>query len=98
MDEWPPPEARVRASVWRAEEHLGRREYFAASQALAHVFDVAGDDELIRGLHHLAAAGFKHQGGDDAAARRQLAHARRRLADRPEAAELIALVERDLDS
>ena len=98
-EEWPPPEARVRSAIWRAEGHLERVEYFAASQALADVFDVAGEDaELVRGLHHLAAAGYKHQTGDDAAARRQLDHARRRLAAHPDAAELIALVERDLAS
>jgi hypothetical protein len=63
------------------------------------VFDVAGEDEeLVRGLHHLAAAGYKHGDGDADAARRQFEHARRRLSGRPEIAELIALVERDVAS
>jgi hypothetical protein len=99
MDEWPPPEARVRSAIWRAEGHIERGEYFAASAALSDVFDAAGEDaELVRGLHHLAAAGYKHEDGDAAGARRQLDHARRRLAGHPDEAELIALVERDLAS
>lgn len=99
MDEWPPPEARVRSAVWRAEGHIERAEYFAATAALADVFHIGGEQaELIRGLHHLAAAGYKHTDGDTAAARRQLAHARRRLAAYPDTAELIALVEAHIGS
>ena len=99
MDEWPPPEARVRSAIWRAESHLERGEYFAATTALTEVFDVAGEDEeLVRGLHHLAAAGYKHSDGDAVGAARQLEHARRRLAGHPERSELVALVERDLAS
>ena len=98
-EEWPPPEARVRSAIWRAEGHLERGEYFAASAALADVFDVAGDEGgLVRGLHHLAAAGYKHQDGDDRGARRQLDHARRRLAAHSDTADLIALVEQDVAS
>ncbi len=80
--EWPPPEARVRAALWRAEGHLTRREYAAASRTLAEVFRLVGADEreLLRGLNHLAAAGYKGQAGDLGRARRQLLHARRRLA------------------
>jgi hypothetical protein len=60
---------------------------------------VAGEDgDLVRGLHHLAAAGYKHSEGDADAARRQLEHARRRLAGHPEVADMVALVERDLAS
>ena len=99
MEEWPTPEARVRSAVWRAEAHIEKGEYYAASSALAAVFDVAGDDgELVRGLHHLATAGFKNQEGDGESARRQLDHARRRLASYPETSTLIALVERELAS
>jgi hypothetical protein len=98
-DDWPPPEARVRAALWRAEGHFERREYFAASAALAPVFGLAGDEEgLVRGLHHLAAAGYRHQIGDDDRARRQLEHARRRLEARPEVMPLVLLVEQDVES
>ncbi|HEY6604742.1 MAG TPA: hypothetical protein VIZ44_00220 [Gaiellaceae bacterium] len=96
-DDWPPPEARVRAAVWRAEGHFERREYFAASAALAPVFGRAGEDEeLVRGLHHLAAAGYRHQTGEDERARRQLEHARRRLGSYPDVMPLVRLVEQDV--
>ena len=77
--DWPPPEARLQAVLWRAEGHLERHEYFAASQTLAEAFDL-GETELVRGLHHLAAAGYRRAEGDRLRAGRQLAHARRRLA------------------
>jgi hypothetical protein len=77
-EEWPPPEARRRAAIWRAEGDLERQEYVAAADALAGFYD----DEA-RGLHHLAAAGFRAQSGDVERARRQLAHACRRLGDHP---------------
>jgi len=95
-DEWPPPEARLRSIVWRAEGHLERREYAQAAQTLADGFGLGGDEELLRGLHHLAAAGWKHQEGDSPRARRQLEHARRRLGRRR--ARLVRLVARDLGS
>jgi hypothetical protein len=96
-DEWPPPEARVRSAVWRAEGELERGEYFAASRTLEGVFDVAGEqEELVRGLHHLAAAGYKAQTGEPERARRQLARARRRLEPYPETAPLIRIVERSI--
>ena len=99
MDEWPPPEARLRSALWRAEGHLERREYFAASRTLAEVLELAGvDEDLARGLHHLAAAGYKAQVGDRLRARRQLDHARRRLAAFPDLAALVDLVERDVES
>jgi hypothetical protein len=110
MDEeeldWPPPEARVRAALWRGTGHLERREYAAASRALVEVVELVPEDELelLRGLHHLAAAGYKAQAGDRARAGRQLAHARRRLAPYlPAQGEidltvLVELVERDLRS
>jgi hypothetical protein len=98
-DDWPPPAARLRSAVWRAEGHIERGEYFAATGALADVFDLAGTDaEYVRGLHHLAAAGYKHLDGNPSSARRKLAHARRRLSAFPEAAELVALVESQIGS
>jgi hypothetical protein len=77
-EEWPPPEARLRAIVWRAEGHLERQEFVAAALALEEGFGL-GDEALLRGLYHLAAAGYRAQTGDLAGARRQLEHARRRL-------------------
>jgi hypothetical protein len=98
-DDWPPPAARLRSAIWRAEGHIERSEYFAATDALADVFDLADTDaEYVRGLHHLAAAGYKYIHGNPSSARRQLAHARRRLSAYPEAAELIALVESQVGS
>jgi hypothetical protein len=98
-DDWPPPAARLRSAIWRAEGHIERGEYFAATDALADVFDIAGRRaEYVRGLHHLAAAGYKHVHGNPDSARRQLAHARRRLSPFPRAAELIALVESQIGS
>src|SRR5438132_13760176 len=94
--EWPPPAARVKAAVWRAEGHIERGEYAQAAQALEEVFGLGGDQTLLRGLHHLAAAGWKHQHGETERARRQLEHARRRLGrGRP---RLLTLVERRLGS
>jgi hypothetical protein len=61
---------------------------------------VGAERELARGLVHLAAAGHKLRLGDDRGYRRQVAHARRRLAGfLPEArrldlAALLDLVER----
>ena len=95
-DDWPPPEARLQAVLWRAEGHFERREYFAASRALEEAFGLGSEPERVRGLHHLAAAGYKAQTGDPARARRQLAHARRRLAAFPDAAPLLSDVERDV--
>jgi hypothetical protein len=98
-DDWPPPAARLRSAIWRAEGHIERGEYFAATDALADVFDIAGKHaEFVHGLHHLAAAGYKHVHGKPDSARRQLAHARRRLSAFPEAAELIDLVESQIGS
>jgi hypothetical protein len=82
-DEWPPREARFRAALWRGESHLERREFFQAYRAFgeaAAAAGSAGETELARGLAHLAAAGYKHADGDARGARRQLAHAQRRLA------------------
>jgi len=94
--EWPPRAARVQSAIWRAEEHIERGEYAKAAHALEAVFGLGGDEELLRGLHHLAAAGLKQQAGDGARARRQLAHAKQRLGRRRP--RLLKLVEQDLAS
>jgi hypothetical protein len=98
-EEWPPREARVQAALWDAERSLERREYLAASSRLADAFGLAGDqEELVRGLHHLAAAGYRAQIGEPLRARRQLERARRRLAAFPDATPLVELVGRDVES
>jgi hypothetical protein len=94
--EWPPPGARVRSTLWRAEGHLERGEYAQAAQALEQVFGLGGDRVLVRGLYHLAAAGWRQQHGETERARRQLSHARSRLGRRRR--RLVALVARDLGS
>jgi hypothetical protein len=96
-EEWPPPAARLRSIRWRVEDHLERREFVAASLALEEGFGL-GEDELLRGLYHLAAAGYRAQTGDVLRARRQLEHARRRLAFHPETTGLVSSVEDDLES
>jgi hypothetical protein len=99
-EEWPPRENRLQAIRWRAETHLERDEFYAASTALAEAFALVGadEDELFRGLHHLAAAGYRHQLGEPVRAARQLKHARRRLAAFPEYGEPVRAVERLLES
>ena len=90
------PAARVRSAIGHAEGHIERGEYAQAAEALARAFGLGGDESLLRGLHHLAAAGWKHQEGDAKRARRQLEHARRRLGRRQR--RLVELVERELRS
>jgi len=98
-EEWPPREARVRAALWDAERSLERREYLVVTTRLADVFGIAGEqEELVRGLHHLGAAGYRAGAGEPERARRQLEKARRRLAPYPEAAPLVELVARDVES
>ena len=94
--EWPPPAARVRSAVWRAEGHIERGEYAHAAQALEQVFGLGGDQVLVRGLYHLAAAGWRQQHGETERARRQLSRARSRLGRRRR--RLVALVARELGS
>jgi hypothetical protein len=94
--EWPPPAARVQSAVWSAEGHIERAEYAQAAAALESAFGLGGDEALLHGLHHLAAAGWRHQQGEPERARRQVARARRRLGRRQR--RLVALVERDLAS
>jgi len=88
-DEWPPPKARRQAAVWRAEGHIERHEFAAAADAL-----VGLRDREARGLHHLAAAGYRTQRGELERARRQLERARLRLGQHP----LVAAVERFVES
>jgi hypothetical protein len=98
-DEWPPRKNRVRAALWDAEGSIERREYLVATDRLASVFGLADEqEELVRGLHHLAAAGYKAQTGDPRRGRRQLAQARRRLALFPAVSPLIDLVASDIES
>ena len=64
--------------LWRAEGHLLRSEYGQAAAALAEAAGL-GEDEFVAGMRHLAAAGWRAQNGEPERARRQLAHAPRRL-------------------
>ena len=57
-DEWPPPDARYRSALWRAEGHIERGEWGRAADALEDILGL-GDDEVVRGLLHLAAAGYR---------------------------------------
>ncbi len=86
----------MRAAVWRAEGHIERAEYAQAAAALEGAFGLGGDETLLHGLHHLAAAGWRHQQSEPERARRQLERARRRLGRRQR--RLVALVESDLAS
>ena len=102
-DEWPPADARYRSALWRTEGHIERGEWGRATDALEDVLGL-GDDQLVRGLLHLVAAGYRSQDGDRERAARQLEHARRRLAPYlPEQEEvdldaLIELVRRQVES
>ena len=100
FEEWPPPEASVRAALWQAEGHLERREYFAAFRTLTDALPAASTVErpLLLGLRHLSTAGYRMQEGDRARARRQLAHARRRLSAFPDTAPLVDLVAAEVES
>ena len=94
-DEWPPPEARYRAALWRAEGQLERAEWGRATDTLDDVIGL-GDDNLVRGMRHLAAAGHRLWDGDPDRARKQLDHARHRLAPylpEHEDIDLAALIE-----
>ena len=89
--------------MWRAEGHIERGEWGRATDALEDVLGL-GDDQLVRGLLHLVAAGYRAQDGDRERAGRQLEHARRRLGPYlPEQEEvdldaLIELVRREVES
>jgi hypothetical protein len=100
LEGWPPPEAKVQSALWKAEGHLERREYFAAFQILTHALPTATAERrpLLLGLRHLSTAGYKGQERDRVRARRQLAHARRRLATFPETERLIELVASEIES
>jgi hypothetical protein len=99
-EEWPPPEARLQGILWDVEGRLFRGEYGQASRALDEAAGL-GDDELVAGLRHLAAAGWRVQNGEPERGRRQLEHARRRLAPfLPEAreVEVASLIEAVVES
>jgi hypothetical protein len=100
LEDWPPPKAKVQAALWKAEGHLERREYFAAFQILTHALPAATAEQrpLLLGLRHLSTAGYKGQEGDAFRARRQLAHARRRLATFPDTRRLVDLVASEIES
>ncbi len=94
-DEWPPPEARYRSALWRAEGQLERGEWSRAIDTLDDVLGL-GDDNLVRGMRHLAAAGYRVWDGDRDRARKQLEHARHRLGPylpEHEDVDLAALIE-----
>ena len=99
MDEdWPPPAARARASLWRAERHLLAGEYAAAGDSLRAAVACGSHKTaaVARGLLQLAAAGYREQAGDPVRAARLLEHARTRLAPflpRYEEVELDVLLE-----
>lgn len=105
-DDWPPPRARVRSALYRVEGHLGRGEWLAAARALSEALQYASGEqrELVLGLRHLAAAGYRTGHGDLARARRQLARAQRRLAPFVgedvgiDVASLLVLVSREVES
>ena len=106
QDEWPPPRARVRASLYRAEGHLVRGEWLPAARALTDALPYAGRKEraLVLGLRHLAVAGLRRKDGDGVRARRQLDRARLRLAPfvgeyvDVDVASLLWLVSREIES
>jgi hypothetical protein len=94
-EDWLPPDARLRSALWRAEDHFDRQEFFAAARALGDARGL-GQEPLVCGLRHLAAAGYRAQTGEPHRARRQLEHARRRLAPllpRSRELDLLALLD-----
>jgi hypothetical protein len=102
-DDWPPPEGRYRAALWRVEGHLDRGEWVHAALTLDDVLGL-GDDELVHGLRHLAAAGYRAGDGHTERARKQMEHARRRLEpylpeqEEVDLAALIEVVQRAVES
>jgi predicted metal-dependent hydrolase len=98
VSEWPPREQRLRGALFQGKRKLVRGQYAHAAAAFERAAAVAGADEKerVRGLLHLAAAGCRLNRGDELRARRQLAHARRRLGAAPapvEGVELAGLLE-----
>ena len=89
----------MRAALWQAEGHLERREYFAAFQALTDALPAASTAQrpLLLGLRHLSTAGYRMQEDDRVRARRQLAHARRRLSPFPGTETLVDLVAAEVE-
>lgn len=85
MTEWPPREQRFLGTLLRGERRLRHGDYFAALCCFSEAAQLAerADREAVRGLFHAAVAAYKRQRGDERGARRQVAHARRRLAGAP---------------
>ena len=54
---WPPPEARLQSILWRAEGHLLRASTPSGVAGRSTRPAGLGEDELVAGLRHLAAAG-----------------------------------------
>ena len=92
-----PARPEVQAALWDAERSLEPEgEYLVVTSRLADVFGLAGDqEELVRGLLHLGAAGYRAQVGEPARARRQLVKARQLLM---QDVLLVDLVARDVES
>jgi predicted metal-dependent hydrolase len=86
MSTWPPREQRLRGELFQGKRKLLRAHYLQAAVAFERAAKLADGDERepVRGLLHLAVAGYRRRHGDEVRARRQLAHARRRLGSAPE--------------
>ena len=86
MSTWPPREQRLRGALFQGKRKLLRRQYLQAAFAFERAVELAAGDERepVRGLLHLAVAGYRRRQGDEVRARRQLAHARSRLGPAPE--------------
>jgi hypothetical protein len=80
-DEWPPPEARVRAALWEGERRLLAGEYAAAGDALGRALSGGPPEstDVARGMRLLAAAGYRRRDHDTVRAERLLARSRERL-------------------
>ena len=84
----------------RIEKTAGRSYLALSSRIETHLQAAASTAErpLLLGLRHLSTAGYRVQEGDRARARRQLAHARRRLSTFPDTEALIDLVAAEVES
>ncbi|HSK16707.1 MAG TPA: hypothetical protein VK915_11135 [Gaiellaceae bacterium] len=93
MSDWPPREQRLRGALFHGRRKLLRGDYAHAAGAFARAAALADaqEKERVRGLLHLASAGRRRRQGDELRARRQLAHARRRLGPEPEPVQGVEL-------
>jgi len=46
-EEWPPPRARLRSTLWRVEEHLRRSVFVAASRSLPETTSLVAAVEAV---------------------------------------------------